>query len=60
MSPDVLAGMWAQAFLPVLGPNHLAVTDKLPDLLSEETTCLWQATLELWTVRLALQSVQVH
>lgn len=57
MSPDVLAGMWVQAFLPVLGPNHLAVTDKLPDLLSEETTCLRQASLESWTVRLALQSV---
>ena len=30
--------MWIRAFLPVLGHNHLAVTDKLPDLLSEETT----------------------
>lgn len=30
--------MWIQAFLPVLGQNHLAVTDKLPDLLSEEKT----------------------
>lgn len=36
MDPGVLAFMWIQAFL--LGLNHLAVTDKLPDLLSEETT----------------------
>lgn len=46
MGPEVLACMWIQAFLPVLGQNHLAVTDKLPDLLSEERTRFLQASLE--------------
>lgn len=47
VSPDIPAVMRVQALLPALGPNHLAVTDKLYDLLSEGITCLLQANLEL-------------
>lgn len=38
--------MWIQSCLLLLGQNHLAVTDKLPDLLlSEETARFFESQL---------------